>query len=94
MKFSFFTRKKKRAKLIKSIIADVVRTGIGPPPEFFTLAEFKELQTRVDLADEYYELFATVEYPEILQEGYEMSFDGKSGLLEVEQNESGGGYSG
>ena len=82
MNLSFFTRKKKRAKFIESIIADVVRTGIGPPPDFFTPSEFKELQTRVERADEYETLFTTVEYPEILQEDHEMSFDSDC----IEQN--------
>ena len=66
MELNFF-RKRKRAKLINKVIANTVETGFGPPPEFFTPSEFINLQKAVKLADDYSELFATVEYPEALQ---------------------------
>ena len=62
-----FLRKRKRAKLINKVIANTVETGFGTPPEFFTPSEFINLQKAVKLADDYSELFATVEYPEALQ---------------------------
>ncbi len=82
MDFSFLTRKGRRAKLIKNIIADVARTGIGPPPEFFTSSELKELQTAVERADEYDSLFTTIEYPEILQEGREIVYERSDDIYE------------
>ena len=66
MELNFF-RKRKRGKLIRKVIANTVETGFGPPPEFFTPSEFINLQKAVKMADEYSELFATVEYPEVLQ---------------------------
>ena len=66
--------KRKREKLIKNIIEEVIRTGFGPPPEFFTPSELEELNTSVRMAEEYESLFTTIEYPEELQVGREIEY--------------------
>ena len=82
---NLFTRKRKRARLIKEIIDNAVRTGIGPPPEFFTASELEELQKAVRRADEYDSLFATIEYPERLQERREIQHQEGDDFYGVEQ---------